>query len=270
MPPARSPSPLTSSKIVYSSAAGSSEEGADGGQGADGFALDGGSAHPTVLVGEGGAAARSRTPSPNSLSRSGSSPSNDGRSSPKAAAPSKGLVASSGPAKVLAVARRKGVTLVSMVAYDMWGNAGFLSKVFTPFGAHGVSVDLIATSQYAVSVTLDHIPDGIYGEPFRRVVASLSKVCTVEVRYPCAVVSVVGRSLRNALPALGRAMRALEGVPVHMVSEASEDLNMSFVVDEEHADDLVASLHAELLESDAIDTDPQFGPVWTAMPCGKA
>jgi len=168
--------------------------------------------------------------------------------------------------KVLAVARRKGVTLLSMVAYDMWGNAGFLGKVFAPFGAQGVSVDLIATSQYAVSVTLDHIPDGVTGEPLRRVLAALGRLCSVEVRYPCAVVSIVGRSLRNALPQLGAAMRALRGVPVHMLSEASEDLNLSFVVDEQHADALVADLHAELLEGPAVGgVGAQFGPTWVEM-----
>ena len=40
----------------------------------------------------------------------------------------------------------------------MWGEAGFLSRVFAPFGELDVSVDLVATSQYAVSLTLDHIP----------------------------------------------------------------------------------------------------------------
>jgi diaminopimelate decarboxylase/aspartate kinase len=63
-------------------------------------------------------------------------------------------------------------------------------------------------------------------------------------------------------------MRALRGVPVHMLSEASEDLNLSFVVDEQHADALVADLHAELLESPAAGAagdSAQFGPTWAEM-----
>jgi diaminopimelate decarboxylase/aspartate kinase len=151
----------------------------------------------------------------------------------------------------------------------MWGHAGFLARVFAPFAAHGVSVDLIATSQYAVSLTLDHIPDGPGGQPLRRVLAELGAFCATAVRSPCAVVSVVGRALRNALPRLGAAMSALEGIPVYLVTEAAEDLNLSFVVDECHADDLVARLHGELLENDAVGCDPQFGPIWTEMPCGR-
>jgi hypothetical protein len=68
-------------------------------------------------------------------------------------------------------------------------------------------------------------------------------------------------------------MRTLQGVPVHMLSEASEDLNLSFVVDEEHADTLVAALHAELLEDNiqvgGVDGSSQFGPMWTELPCGS-
>lgn len=77
--------------------------------------------------------------------------------------------ASTAPAKILAVARRKGVTLVTLSTYSMWGTSGFLSRVFAPFATAGISVDLIATSQYAVSLTLDHIPDGVHGDVFRRV-----------------------------------------------------------------------------------------------------
>ena len=172
--------------------------------------------------------------------------------------------------RVLAVARRKGVTLVTLSAYDMWGTSGFLTSIFAPFGAAGVSVDLIATSQYAVSVTLDHIPEGVSGGVFRRLCANLSKIATTTVRSPCAVVSVVGRGLRMALPRIGPAMRVLSGVTVHMVAQAAEDLSLSFVVDEEHADDLVAKLHSELLEGDAVVADSQFGPVWSDLPAGKA
>lgn len=81
------------------------------------------------------------------------------------------------PAKILAVARRKGVTLVTLSTFAMWGNSGFLSRVFAPFAAAGVSVDLIATSQYAVSLTLDHIPDGVNGDIFRRVLAGAVRKC---------------------------------------------------------------------------------------------
>jgi aspartokinase len=195
----------------------------------------------------------------------------DGRESPtRDAAPPPPVTLSRSPpgARVLAIARRKGVTLLTLSNYDMWGSAGFLSRAFAPFGAAGVSVDMIATSQYAVSVTLDHIPEGTTGGVFRRLCTSLGRIATTTVRYPCAVVSVVGRSLRNALPSLGPGLRALEGVTVYMVAQAAEDLSLSFVVDEEHADALVARLHAELLEGEKSGA-ATLGPLFSDLPCGK-
>ena len=119
-------------------------------------------------------------------------------------------------------------------------------------------------------MTLDHIPEpGLSGEPFARLLRTLTRLCTVSVRHPCAVVSVVGRRLRSGLPALGSGLRALAGADVFMVSAAAEDLSLSFVVDEGRADGLVQGLHAELLEGHAMEEDAQFGPHWASMPCGK-
>ena len=199
-PTNRSPSPLasSSSRIVYSS---SSSAGAGGGGGSG----DGVAAAAAAGPSGGGGGGRE---SPSFAIAAGSSGELSPRSASIAAPPSVEGLLSQAP-KILAVARRKGVTLVNMAAFDMWGHSGFLSRVFAPFAAHGVSVDLIATSQYAVSVTLDHIPEGVYGDTMRKVVVALSRQCSTSVRYPCAVVSIVGRSLRNALPTIGRAMRAL-------------------------------------------------------------
>ena len=113
-------------------------------------------------------------------------------------------------ASVLAVARRKGQAILSVYNPDMWGASGFLAKVFAPFETLGISVDLIATSQYSVSLTLDHIPGGIKGVAFTRLVEKLKTLGTVTKRYPVATVSVVGRHLRSALHDLGPAFSVMQ------------------------------------------------------------
>lgn len=148
--------------------------------------------------------------------------------------------------EVLAVARREGVALVTVSTVGMWGAVGFVAGVFNACAALGCSVDLIATSQYAISLTFDHIPGGPHGPVFRRLLSTLSHTAHVELVYPCAVVSVVGRRLRSALPKLGPALRELRSVECHMISEAAEDLNMSFVVPQAQADALLARLHRRL------------------------
>jgi len=163
----------------------------------------------------------------------------------------------------MAVVRRTGVTLLSISTLAMWGAPGFLAKVFAPFERLGISVDLVATSQSNVTVTLDHIPEGTGGEPFSQLLADLASLGNVSVVESCAVVSVVGRRIRTVLHQLGPAFAAFEEHDVHMVSESSEDLNLSFVVDEADSSKLVANLHSRLLPKQGGSS--LFGPSWEVL-----
>ena len=164
---------------------------------------------------------------------------------------------------VMAVVQRKGVTLLSIETLAMWGTSGFLAKVFAPFERLGISVDLVATSQAAVTLTLDHIPEGPEGDPFARLLEELRLLGEVRVLHPCAVVSVVGRKIRTVLHQLGPAFGVFRERSVHMVSESSEDLNISFVVDEEDADKLTVDLHSRLLPKQGGNSI--FGPSWEVL-----
>ncbi len=166
-------------------------------------------------------------------------------------------------AAVMAVVRRTGVTLLSVSTLAMWGAPGFLARVFAPFAELGISVDLVATSQSAVSVTLDEIPEGIEGEPFAALLEKLAALGEVEVVHPSAVVSIVGRRIRTVLHQLGAAFSVFREHEVHLVSESSEDLNLSFVVSEERAPRLLAELHARLLPRQG--EEQLFGPSWEVL-----
>merc|ERR1719271_126455 len=118
---------------------------------------------------------------------------------------------------ILAVTHRSGQVLINITNLNMWGEAGFLSRVFAPFGELDVSVDLVATSQYAVSLTLDHIPGGVEGDVFARLKTKLSSLGEITKCEPCAVVSIVGEHLRHALPELGSALEELREKDVHLM-----------------------------------------------------
>ncbi|MCP4871933.1 MAG: bifunctional aspartate kinase/diaminopimelate decarboxylase [Proteobacteria bacterium] len=178
-----------------------------------------------------------------------------------------GHVEESDPA-VTAVVRRSGVTLLTIQTLDMWGASGFLAQVFAHFEALGMSIDLVATSQSAVSLTLDFIPGGTGGESFGELLARLGSLGEVTVVDPCAVVSIVGRRIRTVLHELGPAMAVFREHHVHLVSESSEDLNLSFVVDEPDAPKLVAALHARLLPRQG--GGERFGPTWELLSGGAA
>jgi diaminopimelate decarboxylase/aspartate kinase len=166
-------------------------------------------------------------------------------------------------AAVTAVTCRTGVTLVNLSSLAMWGTPGYLARVFEPFRDLGISVDLVTTSEFAVSVTLDTVPGGLDGRPFGELVRRLETLGTVRVVHPAAVVSIIGRRIRAVLHELGPAFEAFQEHPVHLVSVSAEDLNVSFVVDEGDAQPLVARLHARLFS--AHDEDPRLGPTWEML-----
>ncbi len=164
---------------------------------------------------------------------------------------------------VTAVACRSGVALVTISTLAMWEASGFLARVFAPFDELGISVDLVATSESAVSVTLDRIPGGVEGDRFEALIARLSALGTVKVVHPCAVISIVGRRIRTVLHELGPAMAAFQDRPVHLLSQSSEDLNLSFVVDEDEAPSLLARLHDHLFPAHA--SQERLGPTWEML-----
>jgi bifunctional diaminopimelate decarboxylase / aspartate kinase len=164
---------------------------------------------------------------------------------------------------VTAVTCRLGSTLLSVSTVAMWDTPGFLSRLFAPFEELGISVDLIGTSEAAVSVTLDSLPGGVEGRLFRRLLARLQELGDVQVVHPCAVVSIVGRRIRATLGEIAPALTAFQERPVHLISNSAEDLNLSFVVDEDEGAPLVQRLH-DLLFSSRGD-DPRLGPTWERL-----
>ena len=156
-------------------------------------------------------------------------------------------VPSTGPA-VRAVTARRGVTLVTMESTGMWQQVGFLADVFGVFKSHGLSVDLVATSEVNVTCSLDTAANALDGRVLGALLKDLGQHCRAGTIGPCAVVSLVGAKIRAALHRLGPALEAFEAHPVHLVSQAASDLNISFVVDEGQADALVRRLHALLFE----------------------
>jgi len=174
-------------------------------------------------------------------------------------------------ARLLGVTYRKGQVLLNIrTSNSLWGEPGFLSKVFSPFGDLGITTDLVAVSQYTVSVALDYIPGGVSGDAFARLFAQLSALGTVEMKTDMAVVSVVGENLREALPELGNALEEMKKRKVYLMSQSSEDLSISFVVTEDDAPAVVQGLHNVLLcgepgkDTCAVDPDV-FGQSWDEL-----
>ena len=165
-----------------------------------------------------------------------------------------------GNAQVKAVCTKKGITLVSLESPGMWHQVGFLADAFQVFKSHGMSVDLVSTSETNVTVSLDPAANTLDESLLAGLVSDLSRLCRVQVIGPCAAVSLVGRNIRAILHQLGGAFEFFEEQKIYLVSQAANDLNFTFVVDERQGDRLVDQLHELLIRP--VPGDRVLGPTW--------
>jgi bifunctional diaminopimelate decarboxylase / aspartate kinase len=168
-----------------------------------------------------------------------------------------------GGAQVKAVCTKKGITLVSLESPGMWHQVGFLADAFQIFKGHGMSVDLVSTSETNVTVSLDPAANTLDNTLLSALVTDLSRLCRVQVIGPCASVSLVGRNIRAILHQLGDAFEFFEEQKIYLVSQAANDLNFTFVVDENQGDRLVEQLHELLIRP--VPGDPVLGPTWEQL-----
>ncbi len=169
--------------------------------------------------------------------------------------------------QVKGLSTRSGAILISMQSAAMWHEVGFLADAFAAFRTHGVSVDLVSTSETNVTVTIDAADDLAPADVLQALIADLEQLCRVRVVEDCAVVSLVGQKIRAILPRLGPALSAFEDENIHLVSQASNNLNLSFVIDAPQAPRLLAKLHSSIIRSDGGGT--LFGPSWEEIMQGQ-
>ena len=101
---------------------------------------------------------------------------------------------------VKGICLRNGLTLISMDGVSMWHEVGFLARAFTVFSEHGVSIDLVSTSETNVTVSID-TADGILADDTQRALLSdLRLLCHVRAINDCSAGSLVGRKVRTILP----------------------------------------------------------------------
>ena len=144
---------------------------------------------------------------------------------------------------VRAITAKHKVTLVDIISTRMLRQHGFLSEVFSIFGKHNISVDMVATSEVSVSLTLETAYDLVEAKK------ELSKIASVDIKTGKAIISIIGNVKRSS-EILARAFRICQliGVTVQMVSQGASKVNISFIVNDTEADEVVKSLHLEFFE----------------------
>ena len=145
---------------------------------------------------------------------------------------------------VSAIAGKAGVTVVKVGAAKMLFARGFLRRVFEIFEKNGISVDVVATSEVSVSATVDD-PSGL-----ESLVVELSQLGDVSVERDRAIVAVVGAAISEDSAAMGRAIGALDGIKVHMMSLSSTGINLTMIVDGDQLNQVMERLHDSFFARD--------------------
>lgn len=144
---------------------------------------------------------------------------------------------------ITALASRGPVTVLTVSSSRMLAQSGFLARLFEVFGRRGVSVDLVATAEVSVSLTVEA------DVPLKPLIQELSAFATVEVHEDRAIIAAVGERLKST-PGLGaRLLSALGGINVEMISMGANEINLSLVVRRDHADEALRRLHGVLTEA---------------------
>ncbi len=151
------------------------------------------------------------------------------------------ILAKSGevPNKIKSIASKKNITILRITSARMLGAYGFMSAVFQVFDRHRTVIDVISTSEVSVALTLDN------SEALDKVVEDLKRLGEVEVETGYAVICVVGEGLRASTGLASKIFSTIEDVNVALVSHGASAVNLTFVVKETDAPDVIKRLHRE-------------------------
>ena len=144
---------------------------------------------------------------------------------------------------VTALACKKGITVITITSTGMLMAYGYLRRLFEVFERYRTPVDVVSTSEVSVSVTID---DRTHLDA---IVEGLSAFADVTVTYPLALVAVVGDRYAGEPEAFARVVRALEGLPLRLVSQAAARRNVTLVLDEADLASAMTRLHAEFFSA---------------------
>ena len=141
--------------------------------------------------------------------------------------------------RVTAIAGKGDITIVKVRSARMLLAHGMLRRIFEVFERHRVSVDVVATSEVSVSMTVDD------PQRLEALVVDLAPFGDVVIERHRAIVALVGSGLGGGSRTMARALAALGDVRVHMLSLSATEINLTIIVDADQLAPAIRSLHAE-------------------------
>jgi aspartate kinase len=146
-------------------------------------------------------------------------------------------------APIRSIACKKNITLVNIVSTRMLMAHGFLRRIFEIFDRFETPVDMLATSEVSVSLTIDNTAS------LQAIKGEIEEFAEVSIEECHAIVCLVGENIRKIPGTVGRVFSALKDVNVRMISQGASLLNISLVVAASDLRGAVESLHREFFDA---------------------
>jgi aspartate kinase len=148
-----------------------------------------------------------------------------------------------GDSPIRSISWKQGITVVNIRAPRMLGTYGFLRALFEVFERHETAVDVLASGEVSISITIED------SSRVDLIVRDLEQLGDVWVEERRAIVAIVGIGLRHTPGLAGRVFNAVWPANVEIISQGASAINMTFVVREEEGPDVVRRLHQEFFGS---------------------
>jgi aspartate kinase len=143
---------------------------------------------------------------------------------------------------VKSIACKRGITVVNVQSLRMLMAYGFLESIFSVFNKYETSVDLVSTSEVAVSLTIDNT------STLDKIVAELSMFAEVSILEKQGILCIVGDQMRSTAGVANKIFHALREINLVMISQGASEINMSIVIEESQIDEAVRRLHKQFFE----------------------
>jgi len=141
------------------------------------------------------------------------------------------------PNKIKSIAHKNNITILRITSARMLGSYGFMSALFQVFERFRTVIDVISTSEVSVALTLDNTAE------LEKIVTELKRLGDVEVDSGYAVICVVGEGLRASTGLASSVFSTIRDVNVALISHGASSVNLTFVVKEGLASDVIRELH---------------------------
>jgi aspartate kinase len=143
---------------------------------------------------------------------------------------------------IRAITKRTKQALLTITTPKMLDEFGFMSRIFSIFTEHEVSVDCVTTSEISVAVTVDHeiIKD-------QDLIDALAKIGIVKTETQLSLVSLIGNKMLEQPGLAKRIFSCVDDINVRMLCLGASAYNFNILVSDEHADTVIKDLHQEFI-----------------------